>query len=70
MWDWTFGNGEAHAFVQNGNDMLLLLLLLNLQKYQATQPYQSIRGKDLSANMISIQLRNAYKTGEKTPTLV
>ena len=47
--------------------MLLLLLLLNLQKYQATQPYQSIRGKDLSANMISIQLRNAYKTGEKNP---
>ena len=68
MRDWTFANGEAYAFVQSGNDMLLNLAFnVNHQKlYQATQPYQSIKGKVLSANMIGIQIRNATKQEKKT----
>ena len=37
------------------------------QKYQATQPYQSIRGKDLSANMIGRQNRKGKKKPREPP---
>ena len=59
MRDWTFANGEAYAFVQSGNDMMLNLAFL----YQATQhiPVHKREGIVCKHDMIGIQIRNATK---------